>query len=78
MQRYTDENWLVQADPETRIDRVAARDGIARKAICDRKQTQMPDQEKASRADVIIDNSGSLDELYQQIDRLLERMENET
>ena len=78
LQRYTDENWLVQADPETRIDRVAARDGIARKAICDRMQRQMPDQEKASLADVIIDNSGSLDELYQQIDRLLERMENET
>ena len=78
MQRYTDENWLVQADPETRIDRVAARDGITREAICDRMQRQMSDEKKASLADVIIENSGSLEELYRQIDRQLERMKNET
>ncbi|MGN1413646.1 MAG: dephospho-CoA kinase [Anaerovoracaceae bacterium] len=78
MQQYTDENWLVQADPETRIARVTARDGISREAICDRMQRQMSDEKKAALADVIIDNSGSLEELYRQIDRQLERMENET
>lgn len=78
MQQYMDENWLVQADPETRIARVTARDGISREAICDRMQRQMSDEKKASLADVIIENSGSLEELYQQIDRQLERMENET
>lgn len=78
MQRYTDENWLVQADPETRIARVTTRDGISREAICDRMQRQMSDEKKASLADVIIENSGSLEELYRQIDRQLERMKNET
>ncbi len=77
MQQYMDENWLVQADPETRIARVTARDGISREAICDRMQRQMSDEKKASLADVIIENSGSLEELYQQIDRQLERIGNE-
>ena len=78
MQQYMDENWLVQADPETRIARVTARDGISREAICDRMQRQMSEEKKASLADVIIENSGSLEELYRQIDRQLERMKNET
>ena len=77
MQQYMDENWLVQADPETRIARVTARDGISREAICDRMQRQMSEEKKASLADVIIENSGSLEELYRQIDRQLERMKNE-
>lgn len=77
MQQYMDENWLVQADPETRIARVTARDGISREAICDRMQRQMSEEKKASLADVIIENSGSLEELYRQIDRQLERIGNE-
>ena len=41
------------------------------------KPFQMNDSEKAARADEIIDNSGSLEQLYAQIDRLLERIGDE-
>ena len=38
---------------------------------------QNAEEKKASLADVIIENSGSLEELYRQIDRQLERIGNE-
>lgn len=74
MDRYTDEDWLVESDLETRFLRISERDGISREAIRDRMRRQMPEEEKAARADVRIDNSGSLEELYRQIDSLLERI----
>ncbi|MCI6011780.1 MAG: dephospho-CoA kinase [Firmicutes bacterium] len=74
MEKYTDENWLVDADLATRLFRVQQRDGISEEKVMDRIRVQMNDSEKAARADEIIDNSGSLEQLYAQIDRLLERI----
>lgn len=73
MQSETDEDWVVDADLEVRISRVMLRDGISRKAILDRISHQMPAEDKRKLADFVIDNSGSLNELYAQIDALLER-----
>lgn len=77
MKTYTDEDWVVDADLDVRIDRVMERDGISREAIMDRIARQMSAEEKRKRADYVIDNSGSLDELYRQVDMLLERSRNE-
>lgn len=74
MEKYTDENWLVDADLATRLFRVQQRDGISEEKVMDRIRVQMNDSKKAARADEIIDNSGSLEQLYAQIDRLLERI----
>ena len=43
----------------------------------DRMANQLSDDEKILMADVIIDNSGSLKDLYCQIDKLIERVEDE-
>ena len=77
LQSETDENWVVDADMEVRIARVMQRDGISRQAIMDRIRRQMPSEEKRELADFVIDNSGSLTELHEQIDRLLERSRDE-
>ena len=77
LESQTDEDWVVDADLETRISRVMARDGISRQAIMDRIHRQMSSEKKREMADFVIDNSGSLDELHAQIDQLLERRADE-
>lgn len=65
--------WLVDAADEIRIKRVCARDNISAQQVADRIKNQMPQSEKAAKSDEIIDNSGSEEELYQQIDRLIKK-----
>lgn len=77
MNDCADENWLVICEQEDRINRLILRDGIERQSIMDRMANQLSDDEKILMADVIIDNSGSLKDLYCQIDKLIERVEDE-
>lgn len=77
LEYQTDEDWVVDAELEVRISRVMERDGISRQAIMDRIHRQMSSEKKRELADFVIDNSGSLDELYTQIDALLERKTDE-
>ena len=76
-QRWTDENWLVNADLTVRIGRIEKRDGLSKKEILDRISHQMETEKKEALADHIIDNSSDLEWLYRQIDFLLERIKNE-
>lgn len=68
LDKYVEEVWLVDADIDVRIARVCARDGISEKEVRDRIANQMGQDEKRARADVILDNSGTKEELHQQID----------
>ena len=77
MKDCTDENWLIICRQESRINRLMLRDGIDRQSIMDRMANQLSDDEKIALTDVVIDNSGDLEELYNQIDRLIERIKNE-
>ena len=77
MEDCTDEDWVVDADLEVRIARVMIRDGLNRDAIMVRVHRQMSAEDKRLRADYIIDNSGNLENLYMQVDQLLERSRNE-
>lgn len=65
--RQMDEVWVVNAPEETQIERLMKRDGIAREEALAMLESQMPLQEKLARADFIIHNSGSLDEMKRQI-----------
>ena len=77
MEAIADENWLVVANLETRLNRVAARDGLSHEQILSRINNQMSQAEKEKLSNVILDNSGTLEELYNQIDSNLERINNE-
>ena len=77
MKDCTDENWLVTCDLENRIQRLIDRDGISRQSILDRMANQLSDEQKRMMADRVIENSGSLTELYSRIDRFIERAEDE-
>ena len=77
MQGIGDENWLVSVDLDTRLARVMARDGLSKEQILSRINNQMSQEDKEKLSHVILDNSGSLEELYAQIDMNLERVRNE-
>lgn len=67
----TDTVWLVDADPELRIQRTMERDHASREEILRRIAGQMPDEEKRARAHEIIDNSKGKDALYRRVEGLL-------
>ena len=64
------EVWLVTAPMEERVRRIMARDGLNEAAAKQRIASQMSDDEKKPFADVIIDNSGDIERLYETTDRL--------
>jgi len=65
---------VVTCHPEQRIQRYARRLGIsedaARPEVTRRMAAQIPDEEKVKAADFVIDNSGSLEETEQQVQRI--------
>jgi dephospho-CoA kinase len=58
---------LVDADPETQVRRMTARDGFTPAEAASRIAAQASREERRALADVVIDNSGSVMELRQQI-----------
>jgi len=72
--KETDEVWLVTADDDIRIKRTAERDGISEKEVSERIRNQMPETEKLKKADVIIENNGSLEQLRSEIKTLLYKL----
>lgn len=60
---------VVQTDPEERIRRVMARDGVSRKDVLERIDRQMNDPEMAARADIVI-NSTSFENSRREAGRI--------
>ena len=58
-----DEVWVVTARREVIEQRLMAQRGLDRSAIATRMRAQLSDPERAARADVIVDNSGSREAL---------------
>jgi len=64
--------WVVDTDDEIRIKRIIERDGVSRRDVLKIMNNQMSSGEKRKRADVVIENSGSEEKLYQQLDKLIQ------
>jgi len=62
-----DENWVVICTPEQQLARLMARNGLDRDAAISRIAAQSPVAEKVARADVVIDNSGSIEQTTAQV-----------
>lgn len=63
---------VVQADAETRIDRLVRLRGLSREEAMDRLNSQATDAERLSIADVVIDSNGTLEDTLRQADSLWE------
>lgn len=62
MDRMCDEVWVVWVDRETEIGRLMNRDGLNREDAIKRIESQMPLEEKARRADRVLDNTQGIEE----------------
>jgi len=68
-----DEIWLVYADRETQLERLLLRDNRGMEESVKIIDSQMDIEEKRRRADRIIDNRSTLEELMLNLNRLLEK-----
>lgn len=64
---YVDEAWLVYVDPATQLSRLMARNHYTRDEAMARIHAQLPIDTKRSLAQVIIDNTGSLEDTEEQV-----------
>lgn len=64
---------LVTASVATRIARVRARDGSTEAEVMARIRTQMPESEKRTLADYVINNEGNYDDLRQEVMAMISR-----
>lgn len=62
---------VVWVSPDTQRDRAAARDGVPPEAVQARIASQRPLDEKAARADFVIDNDGPLPQTFAQAEAVL-------
>lgn len=72
-QKYFDEDWLVISDKSKLIERCIQNRNMNINQIEERIKTQMSVEEKIKRAKIIINNDSTLENLYKQINELIER-----
>jgi len=73
--RMTDlvtEIWVVTCSEEIQIKRLMQRDHLSKEQAIARINSQMEISRKISRADVVLDNSTSLEDLFLQVDHYLQ------
>lgn len=67
-----DEIWVVYARPDIQLKRIQERDALGRDAAEKRLVAQMPMDEKKGLGRIVIDNSGSLEELKNRVAEILQ------
>lgn len=65
------EIWVVSCSPQQQLKRLMERDRFSLEQAQTRLNSQLPLQEKVDRADVILDNSSTLEALLKQVDLAL-------
>ena len=70
MDALCDETWCMTVDRETQISRVSARDQLTREEVEARIESQMPAEERASRATHVIDSGQSVERTRQALSQL--------
>lgn len=71
MDKWTKPIIVVWVDRETQLQRLVSRDRITDEEANNKINAQMPLDSKRSKADIVIDNTGSLDDLNEQFQNVL-------
>jgi dephospho-CoA kinase len=72
--KIVDRVVVVWVDRETQISRLMARDGFSRDAAVNRIEKQMDLDEKKRRADFVVDNTGTLEDLERRVAEVFEKL----
>lgn len=73
LDQKVDETWVVYAEEPTQIERLQKRDGLDYFEAKCRIDVQMPLKEKVQRADQVINNEGTKQELRRKVVKLVEK-----
>ncbi|KAL3849772.1 hypothetical protein ACJIZ3_011654 [Penstemon smallii] len=76
MYKWTKPIIVVWVNPETQLQRLMARDGTTAEEASSRINAQMSLDLKRDKADIVIDNSGSLEDLNEQFREVLVHVKN--
>lgn len=68
---YVDKVLVVYVDKEVQLQRVVSRDNSTEKEAKQRIASQISVAEKAKQADAVIDNNGTVEQSFQQLDEVL-------
>ncbi|KAI5316165.1 hypothetical protein L3X38_045341 [Prunus dulcis] len=71
MDKWTKPIIVIWVDPETQLQRLVLRDGTSADVAQNRINAQMSLDLKRTRADIVIDNTGSLEDLKEQFQNVL-------
>ncbi|KAL8143090.1 hypothetical protein V2J09_016122 [Rumex salicifolius] len=71
LDKWTNPVIVVWVDHETQLQRLKARDGISDEEAHNKINAQMPLDLKRSKADIVIDNNGTLEDLNEQVQKVL-------
>ena len=72
---WSDQIWLVDVTEETQLSRLMTRNSLSQEEAEKRIAAQLSLQEKRKRADVLIDNNGSLEVTRKQVIDALQKLE---
>lgn len=62
-----DEIWVVTSSREVRLERLVEQRGLSQSEAAMRIDTQSPQEEKPAKADVVIQNDGNFQDIFQQV-----------
>lgn len=65
------EIWVVSCSAQQQLKRISQRNNLSLEQAQSRINSQLPLAEKVTRADVVLDNSSTVDELLRQVDQVL-------
>lgn len=73
--QIVNEVWVIDIHTNLQIERVKKRDNLSKEEIMKRIKSQLPREKRNQYADVIIDNSGTYNDLYSKLDLQLKRLQ---
>lgn len=71
LENLVSEIWVVSCSEEQQKQRLIQRNNLTHEQAANRINSQLPISEKIARADVILDNSSTLELLLQQVDEVI-------
>ncbi|MDM3849590.1 MAG: dephospho-CoA kinase [Aphanizomenon gracile PMC644.10] len=71
LENLVNQIWVVSCSPQQQQQRLIERNNLTPEQAAARINSQLPIAEKIARADVVLDNSGNLESLLRQIDKVL-------
>jgi dephospho-CoA kinase len=74
MDAVCDVTWVVEANPQERVRRIMARDGLTEEEIASRVKNQMSDEDRAARAGKVVKNDGSVEKLAGELTNLYHQL----